>query len=381
MNRLNSLKPYDLAVVGAGIVGLAHAYLAAKAGLKVCVIDRDASAQGASVRNFGFITVTGQERDGFYNLAMRTRDIWQEVCDAFNIPVIHRGLYMCARRPEAEAVLEAFLATEMGETCTLLSPKAVDLPLRPEIRAVLHSPHELRVESREALPALVRGLKDAFGVDFRFNTHVTEVETGRLFTSEGVINANHIVVCPGDNLNGLYASALKPYGISRCKLQMLRLKAPGYRLPGAVMSDLGLVRYLGYSALPEAAALKRVIEAEQAAHLRDGVHLIVVQSADGSLVVGDSHDYAATPSAFASEETDRLILEEYAHVLGTAPAVAERWIGTYATSAQQLYVIDQPDERVALVVVTCGAGASSAFGIAEQTLDKLGVLQHGVISH
>ena len=52
------------------------------------------------------------------------------------------------------------------------------------------------------------------------------------------------------------------------------------------MSDLGLVRYLGYAELPEAAALKRRLEAEQREHLAHGVHLIAVQGEDGSLVVG-----------------------------------------------------------------------------------------------
>ena len=44
-----------------GNVGLAHALAAARRGLRVVVIDRDAQANGASVRNFGFVTVTGQE--------------------------------------------------------------------------------------------------------------------------------------------------------------------------------------------------------------------------------------------------------------------------------------------------------------------------------
>ena len=58
MPRSNS---YDLAVVGSGICGLAHALAAARRGKRVIVLDRDAQANGASIRNFGFITVTGQE--------------------------------------------------------------------------------------------------------------------------------------------------------------------------------------------------------------------------------------------------------------------------------------------------------------------------------
>ena len=57
----SSFRPFDLAVVGAGICGLAHALAAVRKGKRVVVIDRDAQANGASVRNFGFITVTGQQ--------------------------------------------------------------------------------------------------------------------------------------------------------------------------------------------------------------------------------------------------------------------------------------------------------------------------------
>lgn len=38
---------YDLVVVGAGIVGLAHALAARRLGLSVAVVDREAAAIGA----------------------------------------------------------------------------------------------------------------------------------------------------------------------------------------------------------------------------------------------------------------------------------------------------------------------------------------------
>jgi glycine/D-amino acid oxidase-like deaminating enzyme len=50
MTAAGSTERFDLAVVGAGIVGLATALAAARRGLRVIVIDRDAQANGASVR-------------------------------------------------------------------------------------------------------------------------------------------------------------------------------------------------------------------------------------------------------------------------------------------------------------------------------------------
>src|SRR5271170_2022863 len=114
-------QTFDLAVVGGGIIGLAHALAAARAGKRVALIERDARANGASIRNFGFITVSGQERGDSWRLARRSRDVWAEVAPKAGIAIEQRGLYLTARSPEAIAVIEAFLATEMGEGCNLLS--------------------------------------------------------------------------------------------------------------------------------------------------------------------------------------------------------------------------------------------------------------------
>ncbi len=360
-------KSYDVAIVGGGIVGLAHAWTAVKDGLKAVLFERHARAVGASIRNFGFITVTGQQRGDFHRLAMRTRNIWLEAAEQAGIEIEQRGLYVSARYAESEDVLRAFLYTEMGESCRLLRP--CDAPfLAKGQRAVLHSPHDIRVESRTAIPKLSGWLAER--ANLFYGVSVTSVDNGRLETSMGEINAERIIVCPGDDLTGLFADRIKAANISRCQLQMLRLADPGFRLPGAVMSDLSLIRYFGYADLPEAAALKKRLETEHTAQLANGVHLIVVQSADGSLVVGDSHHYDAAPEPFTAEAVDQLILDEYRAVLGAPPPVTERWSGTYATSPDQLFLIDHPLPDVRLVFVTCGAGASTSFGIAERTFQS-----------
>jgi hypothetical protein len=153
---------------------------------------------------------------------------------------------------------------------------------------------------------------------------------------------------------------------------MLRLADPGFRLPAAIMSDLGLGRYRGYADLAAAEPVKARLGVEQAEHLRHGVHLIVVQSADGSLVVGDSHHYAATPDPFSQETVDDLILEEFSAALGFAPPpTIERWIGTYASAADRPVLIDAPEAAVRLGLVTCGAGASTGFAIGEELIGSL----------
>lgn len=359
---------YDCAIVGAGIVGLAHALVALRAGLRPLVIEREARAIGASIRNFGFVTVTGQEAGDCWRRARRARDIWAEVAPQAGIAVHHRGLVFAARRPEALACLEEFTQGPMGEGCRMLSAAeaAASGALRPDLAGAMHSPHELRVESRDAIPRLAAWL-EAQGVGFRRLTAVTGIEPGRLHTTAGTIAAERIIVCPGTDLRTLFPESFTRRGVTLCKLHMLRVAAPGFALPGAVMSDLGLVRYLGYKDCASLPRLGARLRAEQAAELENGIHLIVVQGADGSLVVGDSHHYADSPDPFQPAEVDDLILAELSAVLDLPrPQVLERWVGVYPSGPDTAF-IEAPMPGVRLVSVTSGTGASTAFGLAEDT--------------
>ena len=362
-------RSFDCVVVGRGIVGLAHALAAHRRGLHVVVIDRDARAVGASIRNFGFITVTGQQAGLSWQRARRSRDVWAELAPAAGIAVHQRGLLMCARRPEALAVAEDFLTSPMGEGCRLLRQDALPAGIAPGVLAALHSPHELRVESREAIPRLAAYL-GSLGVVFH-RAAVTGIESGRVHTSRGTFVAEHVVACPGTDLVSLFPDEPARRGVTLCKLHMLRVAPPGTPLPCPVMSDLGMVRYVGYAISPRLGALRARLEVEQAAWLADGIHLIAVAGADGSLVVGDSHHYGDSPDPFQPDDVDQRILAELSAVLDLpAPRVLERWVGVYPSGPEPAFIA-APLPGVRLVEVTSGTGASTAFALAEETLSDL----------
>ncbi len=367
---------YDLAVVGAGVVGLAHALAAARIGKRVIVIDRDARANGASIRNFGFITVTGQGRGAPWRRASRSRDIWAEVAPLAGVAIEQRGLTVTLRMAEAVTTAEAFVGTEMGVGCSLLDQREAASRF-PEIRtpgllAVLHSARDLRVESRLAIPRLAAWLAAAHGVTFLRGASVFEVSPPRIETSRGPVRAAAAVVCPGDDLAALYPEIIAGHGVRRCALSMLKLADPGFRMPATLMSDLGLGRYHGYSELPQAQALIARLKLEHAEALAHGVHLIVAQGADGSLIVGDSHRYDEVAEPFMASDVEGLILAEFEAATGVAaPAVVERWTGSYAWAPHTDLVIDSPAPDIRLVIVTAGNGASTAFALGEQVIGDL----------
>ena len=374
---MHSNQGFDLVVVGAGIVGLGTALAAARKGKRVAVVERNARAVGASIRTFGFVTVSGQKAGDHWARARRARDVWAEIVDEAGIEVVHRGLVMPAYRKEAEDVLDAFLDTQMGADCRSLTPdEALDrVPaLRREgMRSALYSPHELRVESRDAIPKLAAWLEEKHGVAFHWSTAVTGIEGGRIETSRGTLNAEAAVVCPGDDFSTLIPERITPYGLKVCTLQMLRIApATPVRFDAAVMSDLSFGRYEGFADLPEGRALCARLDADRAEMRAAGIHVIAVQSSDGSLVVGDSHVYGNAQQPFAEERIDDLILAGFDEIFDMpGRRVAARWVGTYASASDRTVLVDRPADNIRLVMVTGGTGASTGFALGEQVISDL----------
>ena len=122
-------------------------------------------------------------------------------------------------------------------------------------------------------------------------------------------------------------------GIGRCTLQMLRLQSPGYALPGAVISDLSLVRYGGFAICPRPTRCGADWNRSRANICVTAFISSLRRGSDGSLVVGDSHRYDAAAAPFADEGVYQLLLDEYRALTGRPPpAVRERWTGTYAVA-------------------------------------------------
>ena len=63
-------------------------------------------------------------RSGSISVLPRSREVWQEVATQAGIPIVNRGLWLAARRPESAALLEAFLRSVMADGCSLLTPAA-----------------------------------------------------------------------------------------------------------------------------------------------------------------------------------------------------------------------------------------------------------------
>ena len=97
------------------------------------------------------------------------------------------------------------------------------------------------------------------------------------------------------------------------------------------------------------------------------MHLLVSQHEDGSLTIGDSHEYGNGVEPFLREEIDQLILsylDTFLPVEGLE--VFERWYGVYAKHPTKGYVVETPLPGVTIVTGVGGAGMTNSFGLAEK---------------
>ena len=372
----SAMASFDLVVVGAGIVGLAHALAAARRGLRVAVVERDARASQASIRNFGFITVTGQS-PAMRARALRSREIWASVAEEARIPVLQSGAIVIAQRDLALDVLEQFAAGPEGSECELWEAAELRrrLPMvREGVAGALYSPYERRVEPREALPRLAQWLAERHRVTFLWSTAALSLAGTTVRHAAGALEAGAVVVAPGADVRALFPDVARRIRLRYCKLQMLRLRPQplAWRLPGVLMSDLSLCRYPGFAALPAAAALLARLRAEQPEHLRQGVHLIVAQGADGAVIVGDSHEEVPAHDPFSSAAIDELLLGELRALLDVpCIEVEERWLGFYPLADVHPVLSEALSQRGRLVTVTAGTGMSTAFALGEETIAEL----------
>ena len=94
---------FDDAVVGAGILGLAHAYHLARRGRRVIVFERTPRAMGASVRNFGMLWPIGQPPGRLRQMAMRSLQHWLQVLASSSLWHEQTGsLHLAYRDDEAQ---------------------------------------------------------------------------------------------------------------------------------------------------------------------------------------------------------------------------------------------------------------------------------------
>ncbi len=207
---------YDLAVVGAGVIGLACAWRAAQAGLSVVVLERDEPGSGASGVAAGMlapVTEADFGEDALLRLNLDSRGMWPgfaaELEELTGLPSGYSepgALVVAADRDDAEELRRLHtLQRRLGLDSEWLGPRAtrsLEPGLSPRIAGAILAPQEGQVDPGAVVAALAHALVDAGGElcsgaeVIALHTHSGRV-TGVRTAAGDTVQASRVLIAAG----------------------------------------------------------------------------------------------------------------------------------------------------------------------------------------
>lgn len=373
----------DVLVIGAGIVGMAHAARCLDAGLSVIVIDRDHEAVGASVRNFGHCCITAQSGE-LYDLAQSGRPLWLDYAERAGFWAVESGAVVVATtEKELQVLRELSARRDTGQVEMLNAQDVAEQLGREGAEGILGGAFlrdDLRVDPRTTVAKLAQWVDAHVAGSVQFNTSALGFGAGKqrrasVQTNRGSFEADQVFICVGHDVDYLFPQIAQEHQITRCALQMLRAEASeDLELKPAVLTATSMLRYEAFTEMPAAKALQAEVLAEHPELLDIQANVMFTQRPDGTLLLGDSHSYAATQTPFLKESTSQTLHSAIGGYLrGTELKVLERWQGTYASSAIGPLLVRNVADAITIVSVTAGVGMTLSFGLADKNVNEIAI--------
>jgi FAD dependent oxidoreductase TIGR03364 len=367
-------------VIGSGIVGLAMARALAIKGNEVTVIERHNFPVGASIRNFGMVWPIGQPDGVLHERAQLSKSIWKEITadgGFWHEPV--GSLHLAYNNLELQSLEAFYTATKATRNYQLLNASHTlrfsSSIVSHDLKGSLYSPDEMIVDSPTILAALPNYFETKYGIQFHFNTHVTQVETCKVYSGKTVFEADEIFICTGPDFENLFPDLYTSLPITKCKLQMMRMgvQPNGWRMGPSLCGGLSLTHYPSFkSAGSIIDDLKNHFSQFMKEYVDLGIHVMVSQNQAGELIIGDSHEYGPTHDPFEREEINVLILN-YLKTFARFEneKITHHWNGVYTKMTDgSTELILHPLPGVTVVNGLGGNGMTLSFGLAHQLVNS-----------
>jgi glycine oxidase len=244
MSKRGSLSPLPtVAIIGAGVIGLATAWRLAQRGAKVTVFDKGTAGSGATHAAAGMLAAHLEAEPREENLVALNRasqQLWpafaQELEATSGLPVDLRteGTFLLALTGDDQSRLKHVLAFQKSlglplQWLTTAEVRKREPHLTPTISGAIFSPQDHQVDNRAVAVALRAAVLKA-GVTLRENTPVDRIVTSDsrvtgVGVAGGTIPADVVILAAGAwsrSIEGLPKSALPP--VRPVKGQMLALR-------------------------------------------------------------------------------------------------------------------------------------------------------------
>ncbi|HUZ40793.1 MAG TPA: FAD-dependent oxidoreductase [Acidimicrobiales bacterium] len=369
-----TLRGQRVVVVGGGVFGTMHALFALARGASVVHLERDLAPSGATVRNFGLVWVSGRAVGRELALALRARDLWQEV--ALGVPEVgfraNGSLTLVNSEPELEVARRAMARDDAeARQFELLTPQEVverNPAVQGEFIGALYCALDAAVESRVALGALRTYMESSGRYEYLPGHELVGVVDHAAIDHRGVhYGGDHVVLCLGATLSGFGAELFEDDPLRKVRLYMAETEPMAETLTTSVANGDAFRYYPGF------AEIARDVLDDQPQPAADfAIQLLCQQRLHGGLTIGDTHE-PETPGLFETLDRPMEIIEAAARlVIGPAmPRIERRWSGVYHQlvdpTPTEIYFRKQVARGVVAVTGAGGRGMTLAPAIAEES--------------
>lgn len=381
------MKKYDLIVVGAGNLGTFHAYHALLKGKSVLMIEKDSEPMEATVRNFGQIVPSGQALENWFEYGRESLGIYKNIQSKFDISVRQNGTYYFASDDQEMTLLEETRALFKlhNYPSTLLNRKSC-YERFPNLntdyyKGGLFFSQEISVEPKTMVHRVRKFLIQDMGLEFLNNTVVKncEIEKGiaKVQTADNqIFYAEKVAICGGYEFKTLFPEIFRQSQMKICKLNMMQtVPLPEIKLNGNILSGLSIRRYDSFKSC---SSYKNLMTPKwQKPYQQWGIHLLFKQAVDGSIIIGDSHEYAdvdenAQLSIGINMEINELILKEAKRILNLPDwKIQNYWAGYYAQAVDGGVFEHEIGNKIYISTGIGGKGMTTGAGYSRKRIEDI----------
>ena len=378
----------DLIIIGGGILGTFHAYAALKKGLTVRLFEKNKTSIGASIRNFGQIVPSGMYPE-WQQLGRRSLTLYKELDNHIrNLQISQKGsTYIASNEEENILLQELHEINQRANYNSLLLTQQECISKIPALQPTycksgLHFPEEITVEPAILIAKVTDFLMEKYHLKYHHSTTIIEAceanqECSVVSNVGNSYRSTKIIICNGSELNALFPAIIANSDLEISQLQMLQtIPNTTISLPGNILTGLSIRRYESFRACPSYSTIKSK-ETDDDFNKKWGIHLLFKQNSDGSIILGDSHEYADAKNAdeldYALKETINEHLISEAQKILSLPSwkIARKWLGRYSQSKSKGIFLNQPSANIHIVTGIGGKGMTAGPGFAEKYLNEL----------
>jgi glycine/D-amino acid oxidase-like deaminating enzyme len=347
---------YDVAIVGAGIVGAACADELARRGMRAVVVDREIVGSGATAAGMGHIVVM-DDSDAQFALTRYSQQLWQGLTPELPDDVEYEQCGTIWVAADEEEMIEVRRKRDYygnrGVPTQVLDAQALQTlepNLRPGIAGGLLVPEDGVLYPPCAARFLMMRAQES-GVNLRLGVTVDEIGQGRVRLADGSEIAAEIVV----NAAGACAPHLSPgLEIKKRKGHLVITD----RYPGFLRHQLVELGYL------------------KSAHSvsGDSVAFNVQPRRTGQMLIGSSRQYGAEHKEVDNSVLVRMLQRAQEYMPGLARISAVRtWTGFRAATPDKLPLIGPRtgDKSIFLATGHEGLGITTSLGTARLLADQI----------